>query len=222
MSYITRNKMAAYIDHTNLKANATQKDIKKLCEEAKKYGFASVCILPSRVQLAASLLIGSDVEVCTVCAFPLGNATAEMKAYEASESVKLGADEIDMVINIGAAKDGSWDIIGNEIKAVFSAIKGKTLKVIIETCYLSEDEISTLCEIVEKSGAHYIKTSTGYGSGGATIKNVKQMKVNSRCAKIKAAGGIKTLSTALAMIEAGADRLGTSSGIEILKEIKED
>jgi len=221
MSYITKSKMAAYIDHTNLHADATASEIATLCNEAIEYGFASVCIHPARIEIASKILAESDVEVCTVCGFPLGATFPSIKAQEAAESIRLGADEIDMVINIGAVKDKEWSLIKDEVNAVSEVTKEKTLKVIIETCYLTDEEISKVCKIVENAGADYIKTSTGFGTAGASIKSVKKMKAASCGAKIKAAGGIKTLSSALAMIAAGADRLGTSAGISIINEISQ-
>lgn len=222
MSYITKSKMAAYIDHTNLKPEATSSDIRQLCREAMEYGFASVCIHPSRIPLAAEILKESTVEVCTVCGFPLGSTLPEVKRAETEEAVRLGADEIDMVINIGAAKEGDWELIKLEIEAVVEAAAGKTVKVIIETCYLTEEEINSACRTASEAGAHYVKTSTGFGPSGASVTHVKKMKAASGSAKIKAAGGIRDLPTALAMIEAGADRIGTSSGIQIIKSIQID
>lgn len=220
MSYMTRNKLAAYIDHTNLKANATESEIEILCNEAIENNFASVCINPAFVPLASSILQSSPVEVCTVCGFPLGANTPKVKAFEAQEAVASGADEVDMVINISNAVLNKWNLIEEEIALVKKSVKTNTLKVIIETCYLTEDQISKACKIAEKAGADYIKTSTGFGPEGAKVENIRTMRAVACGAKIKAAGGIRSLEKALEMIEAGADRLGTSSGVKILKEIK--
>lgn len=207
--------LAKYIDHTILKPTARQADIEHLCMEAKEYGFASVCINPCWVPLAAKLLQGSDVKVCTVIGFPLGANTVAVKAYEADLAVKEGADEIDMVINIGALKSGLLDAVKADIAAVREACKGKILKVIIETSYLTEEEKETVCKIAAECGADFVKTSTGFSDKGATAEDVKLMAKASGI-KVKASGGIKTKEDALKMIEAGASRLGTSSGVKII------
>lgn len=208
-----------YIDHTNLKANATMKDIEKLCNEAIEYGFASVCVNPYYVGLASELLNGSNVGVCTVIGFPLGMNTISVKEYEAIDAINNGATEIDMVINVGALKDKDYEYVKKEIETVRDSIGGKTLKVIIETCYLTEHEIVKMTEICNETFVNFIKTSTGFGSAGATINHVKLMNDNkSDVLEIKASGGIKTRKDMISMIEAGATRIGTSSGVEIMKE----
>ena len=208
-----------YIDHTNLKANATMKDIEKLCNEAIEYGFASVCVNPYYVGLASELLNGSNVGVCTVIGFPLGMNTISVKEYEAIDAINSGATEIDMVINVGALKDKDYEYVKKEIETVRDSIGGKTLKVIIETCYLTEQEIVKMTEICNETFVNFIKTSTGFGSAGATTNHVQLMNDNkSEVLEIKASGGIKTRNDMISMIEAGATRIGTSSGVEIMKE----
>lgn len=208
-----------YIDHTNLKANATMKDIEKLCNEAIEYGFASVCVNPYYVGLASELLNGSNVGVCTVIGFPLGMNTISVKEYEAIDAINNGATEIDMVINVGALKDKDYEYVKKEIETVRDSIGGKTLKVIIETCYLTEHEIVKMTEICNETFVNFIKTSTGFGSAGATINHVQLMNDNKfDVLEIKASGGIKTRKDMISMIEAGATRIGTSSGVEIMKE----
>ena len=208
-----------YIDHTNLKANATMKDIEKLCNEAIEYGFASVCVNPYYVGLASELLNGSNVGVCTVIGFPLGMNTISVKEYEAIDAINNGATEIDMVINVGALKDKDYEYVKKEIETVRDSIGGKTLKVIIETCYLTEQEIVKMTEICNETFVNFIKTSTGFGSAGATINHIQLMNDNkSDVLEIKASGGIKTRKDMISMIEAGATRIGTSSGVEIMKE----
>lgn len=208
-----------YIDHTNLKANATMKDIEKLCNEAIEYGFASVCVNPYYVGLASELLNGSNVGVCTVIGFPLGMNTISVKEYEAIDAINNGATEIDMVINVGALKDKDYEYVKKEIETVRDSIGGKTLKVIIETCYLTEQEIVKMTEICNETFVNFIKTSTGFGSAGATINHVQLMNDNKfDVLEIKASGGIKTRKDMISMIEAGATRIGTSSGVEIMKE----
>lgn len=208
--------IAQYIDHTVLKAFATKADIAKLCAEAREYHFASVCVNPFWVTYAAQLLKGSDVKVCTVIGFPLGANETEIKAQEAALAVKHGAQEVDMVINIGALKGGQNDIVEADIKAVREACKEVLLKVIIETSYLTDEEKITVCQICAKCGADYVKTSTGFSDNGATEHDVKLMAANAGGLKVKASGGVKTKEDALKMIEAGASRLGTSSGIKIV------
>ena len=201
--------LARYIDHTNLKPTATPEDIKNLCGEAKKFGFKAVCVNSCYVALASELLKGSDVLVCAVAGFPLGAMSTAAKKFEAEQAVKDGAGEIDMVMNIGLAKDGDWKGIEEDILAVKQAARGAVLKVIIETCYLTDEE----------KIAAFVKTSTGFGPAGATIEDVRLMKkaVEGK-ALVKAAGGVRDKATALAMIEAGADRLGTSNGVAIIQE----
>ncbi len=209
------NKM---IDHTILKAFATSKDIEKLCEEAIKYDFKSVCVNPANVGLASELLTNSDVLVCTVVGFPLGANTKEIKMLETLDAIKNGADEIDMVINIAKAKEHDYRYIEDEIRQVVAASGGHTVKVILETCYLSEDEKVACTLAAARAKANFVKTSTGFGSGGALITDVVTMKANiTEDMEVKASGGIKTLEDAEAMIKAGATRIGTSSGIQIVE-----
>lgn len=207
-----------YIDHTLLAADATKDRIIKLCNEAKEYKFASVCVNSCWVRLCADLLKGSDVEVCTVVGFPLGAMVTKAKAYEAECAVSDGADEVDMVINIGDLKDGDYKAVEDDIRAVKAACGDKLLKVIIECCLLSDEEKVKACELSEAAGADYVKTSTGFSKGGATAEDVALMRrtVGDRLG-VKAAGGIRDRATAEKMIEAGASRLGCSAGIAIVK-----
>ena len=211
--------LARYIDHTNLKPTATPEDIEKLCAEARQFGFKAVCVNSCYVALASELLKGSDILVCAVAGFPLGAMSTAAKKFEAEQAVKDGAGEIDMVMNIGLAKDGDWKGIEEDILAVKQAARGAVLKVIIETCYLTDEEKIAACEAAVRAGAGFVKTSTGFGPAGATIEDVRLMKkaVEGK-ALVKAAGGVRDKATALAMIEAGADRLGTSNGIGIIQE----
>ncbi len=207
-----------YIDHTYLKAFGGEEIIKKLCEEAKEYNFKSVCVNPYYIELARKLLKGSNVLVCTVIGFPLGQNTIETKVFETKDAVEKGADEIDMVINIAALKDKKDDYVYNEIKEIKNACGDKVLKVIIETCYLNEEEIRRASALSLKANADFVKTSTGFGTAGAKVENVCIMKdVVKDNAKIKAAGGINNFNEAKAMIDAGASRIGTSHGVEIVK-----
>ena len=211
------NKM---IDHTILKPSATEEDIRKLCREAKEYGFATVCINPCNIPLAKEELEGSEVKVCTVVGFPLGTNTITMKAVETAEAYDLGADEFDMVINIGALKDGKYDYVRDDIKAVVAAAKGKCVKVIIETGLLTDEEKVIATKLTSEAGATFVKTSTGINSTGATVEDVALMKANvSNGVKVKAAGGIRDAAFAKALVEAGAERIGTSAGIAIAKEL---
>lgn len=212
--------IAKYIDHTLLKADARKEDIEKLCSEAFHNGFASVCVNSCWVPLVSELLAGTDVKVCTVVGFPLGAASANAKAAEAADAVKNGADEIDMVINIGMLKSGMMEAVEDDIKEVRNAAKGKILKVIIETCLLSDDEKKAACRAAADAGADFVKTSTGFSTGGATVHDVALMKeaVSARGLKVKASGGIRNYKDAKAMIDAGADRIGASAGIAIVKE----
>lgn len=201
-----------YIDYTNLKAYATKEDIKKLCEEAVKFHFVSVCVNPCYVELAKELLEGTNVNVCTVIGFPLGANLLAVKEYEAISAVELGADEIDMVINIGALKDKDYDYIKEEIETIRDSMGGKTLKVIIETCYLTEEEIKKMVEICNDTFVNFIKTSTGFGPRGASLEDIKIInKYKNDVLEIKASGGIKTYDDAINFIEAGVTRIGTSS-----------
>lgn len=218
-------ELAKMIDHTILKADATQSDIENLCDEAKKYNFASVCVNPYWVPLASDLLKNSTVKVCTVIGFPLGATSSESKAYETEIAILQGADEVDMVINVGAMKNNQTDIVENDILSVVNSARktGKTqnkniiVKVILETCYLTKDEIKNACLSAKNAGADFVKTSTGFGTGGATVEDVSLMKETvGSSMEVKASGGIRDYETAIKMIEAGATRLGTSSGISIV------
>lgn len=212
-----------YIDHTILKAIATPLDIKNICLEAKAHGFYAVCVNSGYVGLAVSMLKGSAVKVAAVVGFPLGAMSTEMKIAEARYCVENGADEIDMVINIGILKAEHYKAVEDEIKEIGDAIGDKVLKVIIETCYLTEEEKRAACTAVLKAGAEFVKTSTGFGSGGATIEDIKLMKeVVGDKVKIKASGGIKDRKKALEYIELGVSRLGTSAGIELVTEKEEN
>ena len=214
--------IAKYIDHTLLKQNTTQKDIIKLCTEAKTYGFKAVCVNPCYVSLAKKELEGSGVLVCTVIGFPFGANKREVKAYEAKLAVEDGADEIDMVINVGMLKDYRFDYIVNEIKEVIEASKHAVIKVIAETGVLTDDEKELVTRATASAGADYIKTCTGYGGGVATVSDIKLIKkVAGDKVKIKASGGIRNLDKAMALIEYGAERIGTSSSIEIINQFKE-
>lgn len=208
-----------YIDHTNLNTTASIKDIEKLCDEAIKYHFQTVCIHPFYVSLAKELLKDTNIEVCTVVGFPLGMNTKETKAYEAIEAVNNGADEIDMVINMGAVKNGDFDYIKDEIEEIRDSIDGKVIKVIIETCYLTEKEIIKLTNICNETFVNFIKTSTGFGSRGASLLDIELINENKNdLLEIKASGGIKDLETVEKMINAGATRIGTSNGVSIMNE----
>lgn len=207
-----------FIDHTFLKAFGQEQIIKDLCKEAVEYNFKSVCVNPYYIPLAKKELQGSDVLVCTVIGFPLGQNTTETKVFETKDALEKGADEIDMVINIAALKDRKDDYVLNEIKLIKNECKDKTLKVIIETCYLTEEEKKIACELSVKAGADFVKTSTGFGTGGATLSDVELMsKTVNKQALVKASGGVSDKETALKMVEAGASRIGTSKGKEIVK-----
>ncbi len=210
--------MASYIDHTLLKPDATSEQVDKLCAEALEHDFCSVCVNPVWVKRCASTLSGSDVKVCTVIGFPLGATTTEAKAAEAGIAVKDGADELDMVINQGKLLDGELDYVEEDIKAVVLAAGRRPVKVIIEICYLEDDGIITACQIAETAGASFVKTSTGFGPSGATVEAVGLMRktVGQRLG-VKAAGGIRDHETAVRMIEAGANRIGASASIEIVR-----
>jgi deoxyribose-phosphate aldolase len=217
--------MAKMIDHTNLNPTATVEDIKKLCEEAKEHEFASVCVNPIYVPLSAKLLEESSVKVCTVVGFPLGANTTETKSFETRNAIKNGAQEIDMVMNIGAFKSEAYEIFKSDIKAVVDATKtaGVTsdiiVKVILETCYLDEEEIVKACETAKDAGVDFVKTSTGFGSYGARVEDVSLMrKTVGRDVGVKASGGIKNFEDALNMLDAGANRIGASSGVEIVTD----
>ncbi len=214
-------KLNKYIDHTLLKADATKEQITKLCNEAKQYDFASVCVNTCYVPLCKELLKDSDVKVCTVVGFPLGAMDSKSKAYEAKTAVLNGAEEVDMVINIGALKDKDYKYVTNDIKEIVEASKPAIVKVIIETCLLTDEEKIAACKCALEAKAAFVKTSTGFSTNGATLEDVKLMKeiVKDNC-KVKAAGGIRTYEDAIKMIEAGADRLGCSAGIKIMEEAK--
>lgn len=211
--------LAKMIDHTLLKANATKSDIENLIAEAKKYEFASVCINSTWVEFAAQQLAGSTVKVCTVIGFPLGATTSESKAFEAKDAIAKGAAEVDMVINIGALKSGDLVLVEKDIKAVVEVAKDKALvKVIIETCLLSEAEKVCACELAVKAGADFVKTSTGFSTGGATPEDVRLMrKVVGEHVGVKASGGIHSFDDMKKMITAGATRIGASSGVKIIE-----
>ncbi len=211
--------IAKMIDHTLLKADTKKEQIVKLCEEAKQYGFASVCVNPTWVATAAELLKGTDVKVCTVIGFPLGANTPETKAFETKDAIEKGATEVDTVINIGALKDGNDELVERDIRAVVDAAKGKALvKVIIEACLLTEEEKVRACELAVKAGADYVKTSTGFSTGGATVEDVALMrKTVGPEIGVKASGGVRDLQGAEAMIKAGATRIGASSGVAIVQ-----
>ena len=209
-----------YIDHTLLKPTTTEEDIIDLCREAMDYDFFSVCVNSCYVKLAKKNLSGSNVKVCTVVGFPLGAMSTEAKVFETKQAIKDGAQEIDMVLNIGELKSKNYTKVEEEIAAVKAAAGKLVLKVILETCYLNKEEITLASEISVKAGADFVKTSTGFGTDGATMENIDLMKkaVEGK-AKIKASGGIKNLDTALSYIEAGVERIGTSSGESIIKEL---
>lgn len=209
------------IDHTMLKAVATYDDIEKLCSEARFHNFKSVCVNPSNVALASNFLEGSDVLVCTVIGFPLGANTTDVKVLETIDAIKNGADEIDMVINIGKAKEHDYQYIENEIKLVVAAAGDKTVKVIIETCYLTDDEKVACCEVAKKAEADFVKTSTGFGTAGATKEDIALMRrtVGPEMG-VKASGGVRNYEDLLSMVEAGATRIGASAGITIMEEAK--
>ncbi len=208
------------IDHTLLKSDATKEEIVKLVEEAKKYSFASVCVNPTWVKIAAEMLKETpEVKVCTVIGFPLGASTTETKAFETKNAIENGANEIDMVINIAALKDLQDDLVEKDIRAVVEAAKGKALtKVIIETCLLTREEKVRACELSVKAGADFVKTSTGFSTGGATVEDIRLMRETvGPEVGVKASGGVRSREDALAMIEAGATRIGASSGVSISK-----
>ncbi len=211
--------ITSMIDHTLLKADATAEQVIKLCAEAREYNFASVCINPGYVALATRELHGCPVKVCTVIGFPLGATTSASKAFEARDAIVNGADEVDMVINVGAIKSGDWALVHADVEAVVGAAKGQaTTKVILETCLLTNDEKVRACLICKELGADFVKTSTGFSTGGATLEDVALMRrtIGPEMG-LKASGGIRDLATAEAMVAAGATRLGTSAGVAIAK-----
>jgi deoxyribose-phosphate aldolase len=215
-------RLASYIDHTLLKADADESAIRKLCEEAKQYGFYSVCVNGTWAPLCKELLKGSTVKIAVVCGFPLGASESSVKAFEAAKAAEQGADEIDMVLQIGRLKQGNYDAVRDDIRAVVKAVEGRAIvKVIFETGALNDEQKAAACRLSEEAGAHYVKTSTGFGQGGATVDDIKLMHANvSSAIGVKASGGVRDFETALAMIEAGATRLGTSSGVAIMTGLK--
>lgn len=219
-SYQVQN-LARFIDHTLLKPDATEEQIAKVCSEAMENDFYSVCINPYWVPLAAGLLEGTPVKVCTVIGFPLGATTTKAKAFEAGEAVAQGAKEVDMVMNVGALKSGDYDLVLNDIQTVVKTVRGRAIvKVILETGFLNETEKIKACELSVAAGAHFVKTSTGFGPGGATVEDISLMRrVVGPDIGVKASGGIRDYDTAIAMIKAGATRIGTSSGVKIITNI---
>lgn len=211
-------ELSKYIDHTLLKADASLEQIEKLCQEAAEYNFKSVCINPAYIETAKEALEGTDVEICTVIGFPLGANTTDVKVYEAKDAVSKGATEIDMVINISKAKDGQWNYVQEEIKAVVDAVDSDIItKVIIETSLLTDEEKVEASKAVQAAGADFVKTSTGFSTGGATLADVKLIRQTvGPDMDIKASGGVSNKEEALAMIEAGATRIGASKGIKIV------
>lgn len=207
------------IDHTVLKPNARKEDVLKLISEAKEYNFASVCINPCWIELASKELQGSGVDVCTVIGFPLGANTTEVKVFETKDAIAKGATEVDMVINVAKLKDQEYDFIENEIHQIVEAAKGKALvKVIIETCLLTDEEKVKACELSQKAGADFVKTSTGFSTGGATVHDIALMrKTVGPDMGVKASGGVHTHEEAMAMVNAGATRIGASAGVKLLK-----
>jgi len=212
-----KKTIAAMIDHTLLKPEATPAQIEKLCAEAAEYHFASVCVNPVYIPLAARLLKGTGVKVCCVVGFPLGAIAPEQKAAEAASCAAMGAEELDMVIHVGAAKAGDWALVQRDIEGVVKAAAGHTVKVIIETCLLTDEEKVKACEAAKAAGAHFVKTSTGFSTGGATTHDIALMrKTVGPEMGVKASGGVRDYETAMAMIEAGANRIGASAGIAIV------
>ncbi len=214
--------IAGIIDHTALKPETSKAEIEKLCSEAVEFGFASVCVNPCYVSLCAQLLKGSGIRVCTVIGFPLGAATTTIKAAEAVEAVENGAREVDMVINVGAVKSGDYEYVKTDIGAVVKAVGSKAIvKVILETCLLTEEEKKMCCQLCKEVGADYVKTSTGFSTGGATVEDVKLMRdIVKPSLGVKASGGIRDYETAKAMVEAGASRIGASASVAIAMKEK--
>ena len=211
-------KLNKYIDHTLLKQDVTENQIDCLLSEAREYDFASVCVNPTWVKYAKKVLEGTDVKVCTVVGFPLGATTSAVKAFETQEAIQNGADEIDMVINVGALKSGNLDLVESDIRAVVESSGDKLVKVIIEACLLTDQEKVVACQLAQKAGADFVKTSTGFSTGGATIADVTLMRETvGPDMGVKAAGGARSYADALAFVEAGATRIGTSAGVVILK-----
>lgn len=215
---MTTPQLAKMIDHTLLRADATRNELTKLTEEAKQYQFASVCVNPGWVSYAAEQLKGTGVDICTVIGFPLGASTSETKAFETKDAIAKGATEVDMVINIGALKDGKDDVVEQDIRAVVEAAAGTLVKVIIETCLLTDDEKVRACQAAVRAGADFVKTSTGFSTGGATPENIALMRRTvGPDVGVKASGGVRSLEDMQKMIEAGATRIGASSGVKIMQ-----
>ncbi len=213
--------IASMIDHTILKADAEKEQVIEFCRQAKEYSFASVCVNPCYVPLVNRELQGTEVKTCTVIGFPLGADSSDIKAFAAKTAADEGADEIDMVINISAVKDGDYDYVEREIEKVVESSGRAIVKVIVETCYLDNEQKVKACQAAVNAGARFVKTSTGFGSAGATVDDVKLMrKTVGNNVGVKASGGIRSYKQAAAMIEAGADRIGTSSGLKILGETR--
>ncbi|HEG7258212.1 TPA: deoxyribose-phosphate aldolase [Staphylococcus aureus] len=216
-------KFEKYIDHTLLKPESTRTQIDQIIDEAKAYNFKSVCVNPTHVKYAAERLADSEVLVCTVIGFPLGASATATKAFETEDAIQNGADEIDMVINIGALKDGRFDDVQQDIEAVVKAAKGHTVKVIIETVLLDHDEIVKASELTKAAGADFVKTSTGFAGGGATAEDVKLMKDTVGAdVEVKASGGVRNLEDFNKMVEAGATRIGASAGVQIMQGLEAD
>lgn len=216
---MNKNELSKFIDHTVLKAETSEKAVEKVCKEALEYKFASVCINPCNVKLASKLLEGSEVKVCTVIGFPLGANTSKVKAFETENAIENGAHEVDMVINIGKLKDKDYNYVREDIKAVVNAAKGKALtKVIIETCLLTDEEKVKACELAKEAGADFVKTSTGFSTGGATPADIKLMRETvGPDMGVKASGGVRNIDDAEAVIKNGATRIGASSSIDIVE-----
>lgn len=214
--------IASMIDHTALKPDTTKDQIEKLCNEALEYGFASVCVNPCYVSLCSQLLKDSKIKVCTVIGFPLGATTTAVKAAEAAEAIQNGAREVDMVINVGAVKAGDFDYVKKDIEAVVQAAKGKALvKVILETCLLTDEEKKISCKLCKEAGADFVKTSTGFSTGGATVEDIRLMReIVKPLLGVKASGGIRDYETAKAMVDAGASRIGASASVAIANKEK--
>ena len=217
------NEIAKFIDHTALTAEKTEKDILQLCDEAIENGFWSVCINSGYIPLAKEKLAGTNVKICTVVGFPLGANLSSVKAFEAQEAIKAGASEVDMVINVGLIKSAEWAKVRSDIAEVLSACQGALLKVILETCLLSKEEIVKACEICRELNVGFVKTSTGFNKGGATVEDIALMrKTVGEKIGVKASGGVRDTETAIAMIKAGASRIGASAGIAIIKGLQDN
>lgn len=217
---ISIEELAGMIDHTNVQRDATDADIEVLCHEADDYDFSCVCITPTHASLASELLENSNTQVCVVIGFPFGVQTPHAKAFETEEAVENGASELDMVLNIGALKSGHYPLVQADIAGVVGAARGCVVKVILETALLTREEKITACQLAREAGAHYVKTSTGFGVTGATVEDVKLMRETVGMEMgVKAAGGIRDLKTAMAMIDAGASKIGTSTGVQIMEDL---